>query len=164
MSLVRINQNLLKNCFSLRCIQFSSIIFNINHNKNKYCTNSRFSQSDNSISTNNHLLEIKKLPEFNRITGETVETAVPLLIEQVENEFNAFENNLGNNELDYTWENVVNLPESILRTFELAWGAVSHLHSVRNNPSLREAYGKVQPSVVSMATKRFLKVDIFSRL
>lgn len=164
MSLVRINQNLLKNCFSLRCIQFSSIIFNINPNKNKYCTNSRFSQSDNSISTNNHLLEIKKLPEFNRITGETVETAVPLLIEQVENEFNAFENNLGNNELDYTWENVVNLPESILRTFELAWGAVSHLHSVRNNPSLREAYGKVQPSVVSMATKISQSRHIFEAL
>jgi len=150
MSLVKINHQL-KNCFSVRCIQFSSIIFNIKP-KYKYCTVSGVSKHSDAAGTN-HLLEIKKLPEYNRITGETVESAIPILVEKVEKDFKDYEENLKENRINYTWENAVTLPDSILRTFELAWGAVSHLHSVRNNLALREAYGKVQPSVVSMATK-----------
>jgi len=154
MSLIRINGLFIKSCFSVRCIQFSSIVFNVSLRK-KYCTV--------PIATQNALLDIDKLPRYREINGETVTYAIPALIKEAEKNFEAYEAELLSKN-NFTWQNVVVESESLFQRFQLAWGAVSHLHSVRNDESLRSAKETVQPAVVSMSHKIMQSGVVFKAL
>ena len=130
-----LQQVLLKNCFSVRCLQFSSIIFNINPRTRHYC-------KQTSTTTTNPLLRIDKLPEYSKINGEIIEEALPILLDEADNSFTTFENEL-NSIGDYSWQNVVVKSDLLSDRLGLAWSAVSHLHGVKNNPELRNAYQQV---------------------
>ena len=130
--IIACQQQFIKHCFSARCLQFSSIIFNIQPQK-QFCTQSL---------KKNHLLSIDGIPKYDEITGEAVSSAIPLLVKNTEKEFSDFEKVLTEKKT-YVWNNVVRKSELIFDKLGLAWSAASHLHRVRNNPSLRMAYQKV---------------------
>jgi len=148
------HQPLLRNCLSVRCIQFSSIISNLTV-KRKYC--------GKPPDAANALLNIDKLPQYRSITGESVESAIPILVSEAETNFKKYEADLESTK-NYTWQNVVSRPELLFKQFELAWGAVSHLHSVKNNDNLRKAKETVQPSVVAMGQRTAQSRIVFEAL
>jgi len=148
------HQPLLRNCLSVRCIQFSSIISNLTV-KRKYC--------GKPPDAANALLNIDKLPQYRSITGESVESAIPILVSEAESNFQKYEADLESTK-NYTWQNVVSRPELLFKQFELAWGAVSHLHSVKNNDYLRKAKETVQPSVVAMGQRTAQSRIVFEAL
>ena len=127
------NARLLNNCFSLRCLQFSSLILNISQ-KHKYCTI--------PSANDNPLVDLNGLPNFHEVTGDTINEALPYIIRETEKEHDLFDETL-NAKDDITWEEVVPKSEKIFDSLSMAWNAVSHLYVVKNNEPLREAYQKV---------------------
>lgn len=128
------HQKVIQNCFTLRCLQFSSLVLNFD-SRSKYCTLSDHKE--------NPLFDIEKLPKYNQITGEVVSEAIPELVKNVEKKFSKFEETLKEKKNGYNWNDVMPVSEKIFDPLSLAWKAVTHLHGVKNNPSLREAYQKV---------------------
>ena len=102
MSIVNCQQTLLKNCFTVRCLQFSSIICSID-SKRRYCTN---------VPSSNPLLNIKKLPRYKDITADVVSSTIPSLVKDTGKAYEKFELGLVNKTV-YTWDNVVSESELI---------------------------------------------------
>lgn len=126
------NARILQNCFSLRCLQFSSLVFNISQ-KRQYCA---------LPSPKNPLTNLEGLPDFPAVTGDVVNEAIPYILANVQTQHESYEREL-NVAQDVSWKDVVPKSEKIFDPLSLAWGAVQHLHGVKNNPSLREAFQKV---------------------
>jgi len=148
------NARLLNNCFSLRCLQFSSLILNISQ-KHRYCT----IPSANS----NPLIDLKGLPDFHEVTGEAINEALPYIISETEKEHDSFDEILKTKD-DVSWDDVVPKSEKIFDSLTLAWNAVSHLHGVKNNAQLREAYQKVQPDLVRLGSKASQSKSMYKAL
>lgn len=132
----------LKQCFSIRCLQFSSIVFNI-ETRHQFCTKASFKRP---------LLSIEKIPEYNKITGEEVKKSIPHLVEEVEEKFEKLEEKIKTKK-EYSWKDVITNSELLFDKLGLAWSAVSHLHHVKNNPLLRNAFQEVQPQVVTLINR-----------
>lgn len=126
------SSHLLKSCFSLRCLQFSSMILNISQKQN-FCT---------LPSKDNPLLDLDGLPDFKKVTGSVINEALPYMLHQAEKEHNLHEEHLKNNK-DVKWKDVMTKSDKIFDPLSLAWGTIQHLHGVKNNNALREAYQKV---------------------
>jgi Zn-dependent oligopeptidases len=126
------NARILQNCFSLRCLQFSSLILNISQ-KREYCE---------QPSPKNPLIDLESLPDFPAVTGDAINEAMPYILAKVQTQHESYERELDSTE-DVSWKDVVPKSESILDPLSLAWGAVQHLQGVKDNPSLREALQKV---------------------
>ena len=123
--------NLLKNCFSLRCLQFSSVILNISQKQN-YCT---------LPGKDNPLLNLDGLPDFKQVTGNAINEALPYMLNEAEQLHASHEKQLANKSA--SWDEVITKSEQIFDPLSLAWSAIQHLHGVKNNAALREAYQKV---------------------
>ena len=124
--------HLLKNCFSLRCLQFSSVILNISQKQN-FCT---------LPNKENPLLDLDGLPDFQKVTGSVIEESLPFLLHQAEKKHELHEEQLRSNK-DVQWNDVMTKSEKIFDSLSLAWSVIQHLHGVKNNAALREAYQKV---------------------
>ncbi|MGB2923668.1 MAG: M3 family metallopeptidase [Limnothrix sp.] len=96
----------------------------------------------------NPLLIGHGLPPFEQVKAEQVEPAIATLLETLETEVTALENNL-----NPTWEAFIEPLTHLEEKLMWTWGIVGHLMSVKNSPELREAYEKMQPDVVKFISR-----------
>lgn len=143
----------LKQCFSVRCLQFSSIIFNI-ETRHNFCNQPNYQHA---------LLTINKIPKYKQISAEEVESSMPVLLKDVGRDFAVFESELEKSS-NYTWNGVILKSEQIVDKLQLAWKAITHLLLVKNNPSLRNAYQKIEPEVVALSNKMSQSKPMFNAL
>ncbi len=102
------------------------------------------------------LLAGEGLPDFKEITSQEVEHSIPLLLDQLNNEFSALEadlkDKLVNSEV-LTWDEVMKPLYKIEESLRWSWGTVSHLNGVSNSPELREAYVTQQSKIVRFSNR-----------
>ena len=84
---------------------------------------------------NNPLLNFSSLPLYNEIKIEHITPAVDMLLKLSDEVINKI---LSDNSTP-TWENFIQPLDDVSEQMSRAWGQVSHLNSVMNNPELREA-------------------------
>lgn len=108
---------------------------------------------------NNPLLIGKGLPPFEEIKIEQVIPAITQLLEELEGEFTTLEKTI-----KPTWEGLVEPLEQLTERLHWSWGIVGHLMSVKNSPELREAYEKMQHSVVQFGNKVSQSQPIYKAL
>jgi oligopeptidase A len=92
------------------------------------------------------LLDNRGLPRFDEVDPAQIEPAVAQLIAEVRVSLAELEQSAGP-----TWEGFVEPLERLHSRLEFTWGLVHHLLSVMNSPALREAYQRVQPSLVELS-------------
>jgi oligopeptidase A len=91
----------------------------------------------------NPLLLGHGLPPFDQIQPEHVVPALTQLLEELETSLTQLEQNV-----QPTWEGLVDPLQTIEERLRWSWGIVGHLMGVKNSPELREAYESIQPNVV----------------
>lgn len=91
----------------------------------------------------NPLLNINDLIDFPSIKPEHVVPGMKTLIAEAQ----AVLDNVTKESTPPTWENVITPLEKKTLTLSRAWGAVSHLMSVCDEPELRKAYNEALPIV-----------------
>ncbi|MBD2136285.1 M3 family metallopeptidase [Anabaena sp. FACHB-1237] len=96
-----------------------------------------------AIISEHPLLQGYGLPPFMDIKPEQVESAFSLLLTELEKQLAGLENNI-----EPTWSGLVEPLEKLTEKLNWSWGILNHLMGVKNSPELRNAYEKVQPSVV----------------
>ena len=92
---------------------------------------------------NNPLLNFSSLPLYNEIKIEHITPAVDMLLKLSDEVINKI---LSDNSTP-TWENFIQPLDDVSEQMSRAWGQVSHLNSVMNNPELREAYNENLPKL-----------------
>ncbi|MEO1001557.1 MAG: M3 family metallopeptidase [Cyanobacteria bacterium J06638_7] len=107
------------------------------------------------------LLAGEGLPAFEAITPEQVESAIPVLLAELEQELNGLERQL-RDRLDaaanggfqaIAWGEVMDPLHHLEERLRWSWGVVSHLHGVCNTPELRQAYENQQGLVVAFGSR-----------
>ncbi len=93
--------------------------------------------------TDNPLLQLTSLPDFNAIRAEHVVPTIRQLLEQTAAEQQQLEA-----DLEPTWAGLMQPLERLENRLSLAWGAVGHLMGVKNSEALRQAHQEVQGEVV----------------
>jgi oligopeptidase A len=96
----------------------------------------------------NPLLESHTLPPFSRIEPAHVEPAISELIARNKQRIDEL---LAGTE-SYTWDNLLHPIEQLEDELSQAWSPVSHLNSVRNSDTLREAYNACLPLLSEYGT------------
>ncbi|KLN46687.1 oligopeptidase A, partial [Providencia rettgeri] len=96
----------------------------------------------------NSLLADSALPRFSSIEPAHVFPAV----EHVLTEYRQTVENLLNATTHYTWDNLCQPLEAASDKLSRVWSPVSHLHSVKNSPELREAYEQCLPLLSEFST------------
>ena len=91
----------------------------------------------------NPLLSITDLINFPAIKPEHVVSGMKSLIEEAQNTLNV----VTQDSTPATWDNVITPLEKKTLALSRAWGAVSHLMSVCDEPELRKAYNEALPLV-----------------
>lgn len=93
--------------------------------------------------TTNPLLSITDLIDFPAIRPEHVVPGMKSLIEEAQNTLNV----VTQDSTPATWDGVITPLEKKTLALSRAWGAVSHLMSVCDEPELRKAYNEALPLV-----------------
>ncbi|MDH5300261.1 MAG: oligopeptidase A [Gammaproteobacteria bacterium] len=99
--------------------------------------------------TNNPLLRNEGLPAFSAIQPEHAEDA----IDQLTTRNRQTVQQLLDANSNYSWDNLVQPLEEIEAQLSRAWSPVSHMNSVVNSDSLREAYNACLPKLSAYATE-----------
>jgi oligopeptidase A len=100
------------------------------------------------MTMSNPLLEKHALPPFSRIEPIHVEPAIRQLIER---NMQAIDDLLAANS-SYSWDNLLQPIEELEDELAQAWSPVSHLNSVRDSDTLREAYNASLPLLSEYGT------------
>lgn len=93
---------------------------------------------------NNPLLTNFDLPPYSKIKAEHVEPAIDSILKTNRQAIN---NLLEKMPANLTWENTALVLDEIGEKLSRAWGPVSHLNAVMNNPELRAAYEACLPKL-----------------
>ena len=96
---------------------------------------------------NNPLLDFSGLPRFAEIKPEHVTPAVDLLLSDGRSTVTAVQN------APATWEAFIAPLEDANERIGRAWGQVSHLHAVMDNPELRGVYNANLPKITKYWTE-----------
>src|SRR4051812_38295837 len=91
----------------------------------------------------NPLLDFSGLPRFAEFKSEAVTPA----IDQLLTENRALVERLGNEDIPADWERFVEPLDNANERLRRAWGQVSHMNAVMNNPQLREVYNANLPRI-----------------
>ena len=94
------------------------------------------------------LLKGHGLPDFSQITPEQVEKYFPVLLEELNCEFNQIEESLtkeNQKNQKPTWEAIMMPLYKIEERLKWSWGVINHLNGVKNSPELRKAHSYQQP-------------------
>jgi oligopeptidase A len=91
----------------------------------------------------NPLLDFSGLPRFAEFKSEAVTPA----IDQLLTENRALVERLGNEDVPADWERFVEPLDNANERLRRAWGQVSHMNAVMNNPQLREVYNANLPRI-----------------
>ncbi len=105
----------------------------------------------------NPLLENLTLPAFSRIRPEHIEPA----IEQLLDEHRALLRSVLDKPGQHSWETLFRPLEDKDDQVQRAWSPVSHLHSVADNETLRQAYNACLPKLTDHATELGQNEDLF---
>jgi len=95
------------------------------------------------------------LPDFDKFTPEIINEQFPILIKQIDKEFNKLENHLriNNKDTKLEWDEVMS-PISVLNEkLRWSWGVINHLNSVNNSEELRNVYSTLLPLVINISNK-----------
>ncbi len=95
------------------------------------------------------------LPDFDKFTPEIINEQFPILIKQIDKEFNKLENHLriNNKDTKLEWDEVMS-PISVLNEkLRWSWGVINHLNSVNNSEELRNVYSTLLPLVINIGNK-----------
>lgn len=107
----------------------------------------------------NPLLSNSQLPAFEHIQASHVEPALDLLLAACDEVVACIEND----PQAYTWETLVAPLEDVLDRLNRAWSPISHLHSVADNESLRDAYNAGVVRLSKHATELGQNAELFAR-
>ena len=102
------------------------------------------------------LLQGEGLPLFQQISPELVSRDIPLLLQQLDEQFTALEATLQeqlNGSEPLRWDSVMAPMQKLGERLRWSWGVVSHLNGVCNSPELREAHAGQQPEVVRLGNR-----------
>ena len=102
------------------------------------------------------LLAGEGLPDFKKITFQEVESSIPVLLNQLNNEFSLLEADLENKlraEQILKWDQVLKPLNKIEERLRWSWGTVSHLNGVSNTSELRKAYASQQSQIVRFSNR-----------
>ncbi len=102
------------------------------------------------ISTDNPLLNLSDLPQFELFHVEHIEPAVDQLLLECRAEINR----LTSMKEAPTWQNFIEPLEVIDNRFERVWGPIGHLDGVKNSDEWHEAYVKCLDKVTAYHTER----------
>ena len=91
----------------------------------------------------NPLLDFSELPRFAEIKNEHISPAIEVLLK----ENRAVIENVRADDHPPTWQNFVQPMVNANERLSRAWGQVSHLNAVMNNPQLREIYNANLPLI-----------------
>ena len=100
----------------------------------------------------NPLLVGRGLPPFDRLTAETVDSGMPLLLNQLRADLAAHEAQL-RMQACCDWDAVMVPLQRLGERLRWSWGVVGHLMSVCNSSALREAHARQQPAVVAFSNR-----------
>ncbi len=104
----------------------------------------------------NPLLEDFELPPFSRIKPEHIKPAIDRLLADARS---TVEQCLKQNSL-YSWENLIDPIDDAEDRLHQAWAPVSHMNSVVNNESLRDAYNACLPALTEYSTEMGQNQDL----
>lgn len=107
----------------------------------------------------NPLLDFSALPRFTQIKPEHVTPAVDTLLE----ENKALVERLASATEAPTWKTFVQPMEDANERLSRAWGPVSHLNSVMNNPELREVYNANLPKLTQYYAEMSQNLALFAK-
>ncbi|MEO6146654.1 MAG: M3 family metallopeptidase [Sulfuriferula sp.] len=107
----------------------------------------------------NPLLDFSALPRFTQIKPEHVTPAVDTLL--AENK--VLVERLANTAETPTWKTFVQPMEDANERLSRAWGPVSHLNSVMNNPELREVYNANLPKLTQYYAEMSQNLALFAK-
>ena len=102
------------------------------------------------------LLAGEGLPDFNNITFQEVESSIPVLLNQLNNEFSLLEADLENKlraKQILKWDQVLKPLNKIEERLRWSWGTVSHLNGVSNTSELRKAYASQQSQIIRFSNR-----------
>lgn len=91
----------------------------------------------------NPLLDFSGLPRFADIRTEHIEEAVRQLLADGRSVIDS----VSQNQAAPTWDNFIQPVDDANERISRAWGQVSHLNAVMNNPALREVYNACLPVI-----------------
>ncbi|MDH3977211.1 MAG: M3 family metallopeptidase [Gammaproteobacteria bacterium] len=101
--------------------------------------------------TNNPLLTDQPLPRFSQIQPEHVEPALNQVLTDNRESLETLLSNMRNESPNF--ENAILPLEELGDRLGRVWGPVSHLHSVKNTPELRDAYNQCLPALSRYQTE-----------
>ncbi len=104
------------------------------------------------------LLVGEGLPQFNAITPDQVDRAIPQLLAELGAELDALETSLGQRLASpqaepLHWAELMDPLHHLGERLRWSWGVVSHLNGVCNTPELREAHQRQQGAVVAFGNR-----------
>ena len=105
----------------------------------------------------NPLLDDTDLPRFDAIEPDHVVPAVDALLAQQRAAIDA----LVSGAATRTWDGVMQPQEDLDDRLSRAWAPVSHLHSVRDTPALRDAYGEALEKITDWETELGQNRDLY---
>jgi len=106
------------------------------------------------------LLNIKDLPEFNKITAEQIEPTLDKLLSDGRAQVKSL---LAEN-TEYSWDNLIAPLEVSDNEMERMWSPVSHMNSVVNTPELRDAYNACLPKLSEYSTEMGQNKNLFKAM
>lgn len=104
----------------------------------------------------NPLLNNFDIPRFDQIEARHVEPAVTALIERCHKNLATLET-----QGKPTWDDLMAPLEMMGREIHAVWNPVSHLHSVKDTPELRDAYEKAQDQIVELGLRISQSLPLF---
>ncbi len=107
----------------------------------------------------NPLLEFTGLPRFNEIKPNHISPAITQLLDECRSTVSQ----IRESELIPTWENFVQPVVDITERLSRAWGQVSHLNAVMNNPELRDIYNVNLPLVTQFYAELSQDQQLFKK-
>ncbi len=109
----------------------------------------------------NPLLEnSSSLPKYGDIAAEHIEKAVESMVVAMEQGFSKIEND----STPPSWENLIEEINKLEDWYSRVWSPVSHLHAVKNEAALREAYQNALPKIVALGLKLSQSKLVFKKL
>ena len=94
----------------------------------------------------NPLLQYDQLPAFDQIAPEHAGPAIKAILTTAREQFKVLESAPGE-----SWETLMVPLYELERPLEFAWGTISHMLSVMNSPTWREAHEALQPEVIAFS-------------
>ena len=108
----------------------------------------------------NPLLEMgRNLPDYAAVRPEHIEPAINELLSKAQSSLaHAVSSNT-----PISWATLVTPLENSTEALGRAWGVVSHLNSVADNPELRAAHAKMLPTITAFWSSFAQNLDLFKR-